>query len=71
MVAGGGAVEMELSQRLLEFAKKEKGKSWQEISNESGLFGNTDPGTFNMKEVGSSSPVIEYVIRPHINILCI
>ncbi len=46
-------------------------KSWQEINTETGLFGNTDPQTFNMKEVGSSSPVIEYVIRPHINILCI
>ena len=46
-------------------------KSFQEIDDETGLFGNTDPDTFNMREVGSSSPVIEYVVRPHINILCI
>jgi hypothetical protein len=46
-------------------------KSWQEINNTIGLFGNTNPTTFNMKDVGTSSPVIEYVVLPHINILCI
>ena len=46
-------------------------KSWHEIDTGSGLFGKIDPQSFNMKEIGSSSPVIEYVIRPHINILCI
>ncbi len=44
-------------------------KSWHDIDSETGLFGNTDPQTFNMNDVGSSSPVIEYIIRPHINIL--
>ena len=46
-------------------------KSWHEIDAGSGLFGKIDPQSFNMKEIGSSSPVIEYVIRPHINIVCI
>ncbi len=46
-------------------------KSWNEIDEETGLFGKTDPKSFNMRKVGLSSPVIEYVIRPHINILCV
>lgn len=46
-------------------------KSWQERGEDMGLFGSTNPRTFNMNEVNLSSPVIEYVIRPHINILCI
>lgn len=45
-------------------------KSWADIDQENGIFGSIDPQTFNMRSVGSSSPVIEYVIRPHINILC-
>jgi hypothetical protein len=46
-------------------------KAWQELDSETGLFGNIDPQYFNMRKVGSSSPVIEYVVRPHVQILCI
>lgn len=46
-------------------------KSWQELENNTGFFGRINPSFFNMNELQSSSPVIEYVIRPHINILCI
>ncbi|MDG5816327.1 hypothetical protein QA601_14625 [Chitinispirillales bacterium ANBcel5] len=46
-------------------------ESWQDFGDATGLFGSTDPQSFNMRTVGSSSPVIEYVIRPHLNILCI
>ncbi len=44
--------------------------SWKEIDNERGLFGSEDPRAFNMRSVQTSSPVIEYVIRPHLQILC-
>jgi hypothetical protein len=46
-------------------------KSWHEVDDSHGLFGALDPESFNMRTVGSSSPVIEYVIRPHVTILCI
>jgi hypothetical protein len=46
-------------------------KSWSDQENGTGLFGTPDPKNFNMRTVGSSSPVIEYVIRPHLNVLCI
>lgn len=46
-------------------------KSWQDIDETCGLFGTTNPECFNMHSVGSSSPVIEYVIRPHLNIVCL
>ncbi len=46
-------------------------KSWHKIDERSGLFGSIDPSTYNMRSVGSSSPVIEYVLRPHLNIICI
>ncbi|MBN1306745.1 MAG: hypothetical protein JXA18_02420 [Chitinispirillaceae bacterium] len=46
-------------------------KSWTEEDAECGLFGVTNPTAYNMHSVGSSSPVIEYVIRPHLNIICI
>lgn len=46
-------------------------KSWQEIDDTTGLFGDIEPTSFNMKDVGTSSPVIEYVVLPHVNILCI
>jgi len=45
--------------------------SWKQIDQEHGLFGSTNPESFNMSDIGSSSPVIEYVIRPHVQILCI
>jgi len=46
-------------------------KAWHDEGPSTGLFGSTNPKTFNMSDIGSSSPVIEYVIRPHVNILCI
>jgi len=46
-------------------------ESWREIDERRGLFGAIDPKNFNMRSVGSSSPVIEYVLRPHLNILCV
>ena len=46
-------------------------KSWRDQGEQTGLFGTIDPQSFNMRSVGSSSPVIEYVIRPHLNTLCI
>jgi len=45
--------------------------SWHDIDERSGLFGNAEPKSFNMRPTGQSSPVIEYVLRPHINILCV
>ncbi|MBD3316160.1 MAG: hypothetical protein GF344_10255 [Chitinivibrionales bacterium] len=45
--------------------------SWNDQDDNTGLFGSVDPRHFNMRKVGSSSPVIEYVIRPHLHILCI
>lgn len=44
-------------------------KSWVEIDAQNGLFGSIDPVNFNMRSVGSSSPVIEYVLKPHLNII--
>lgn len=46
-------------------------KSWTDVNDDCGLFGVTDPVNYNMRSVGSSSPVIEYVLRPHLNITCI
>ncbi len=46
-------------------------KSWHELDSTTGIFGSIDPATYNMRTVGSSSPVIEYVLRPHLNIICI
>ena len=46
-------------------------KSWHDVDERCGLFGTTNPSTYNMRSVGSSSPVIEYVLRPHLNIICI
>ncbi|MBN1130319.1 MAG: hypothetical protein JXA71_15110, partial [Chitinispirillaceae bacterium] len=46
-------------------------KSWHDIDESCGLFGAMDPVSFNMRSVGSSSPVIEYVVRPHVAVLCI
>jgi hypothetical protein len=46
-------------------------KAWHDIDDHTGLFGSIDPKNFNMRSVGSSSPVIEYVIKPHLNTLCI
>jgi hypothetical protein len=46
-------------------------KSWCDFDETTGLFGTVDPKSFNMRSIGSSSPVIEYVVRPHLNILCL
>lgn len=46
-------------------------RSWENTGPDTGLFGTTNPKTFNMRKIGSSSPVIEYVVRPHIQTLCI
>jgi hypothetical protein len=46
-------------------------KSWHDIDENCGFFGSLTPATFNMDSIGSSSPVIEYVVRPHLQICCI
>jgi hypothetical protein len=46
-------------------------KSWRDIDEQTGLFGAVSPDAFNMQSIGSSSPVIEYVIRPHLQICCV
>jgi hypothetical protein len=45
--------------------------SWHDLDERCGMFGATDPHAFNMRSVASSSPVIEYVVRPHLQTLCI
>jgi hypothetical protein len=45
--------------------------SWHDLDDDTGMFGTIDPSLFNMRSVASSSPVIEYVIRPHLQTLCI
>ena len=45
--------------------------SWYDLSDDMGMFGTIEPHAFNMQSVASSSPVIEYVIRPHLQICCI
>jgi hypothetical protein len=46
-------------------------KAWCDFDETTGLFGSIDPKSFNMRSIASSSPVIEYVLRPHLNILCL
>ena len=46
-------------------------KSWHDLGDNLGIFGTTNPLSFNMESTGSSSPVIEYVIRPHLQICCV
>ncbi|MBD3422670.1 MAG: hypothetical protein GF398_21350 [Chitinivibrionales bacterium] len=57
--------------QLLNFSIPYYLKAWQEQEGECGLFGTTDPSYFSMKAVASSSPVIEYVVRPHVHVLCV
>lgn len=45
--------------------------SWRDLDGKRGLFGSTQPSTYNMQEVASSSPVIEYVVQPHLQVCCI
>lgn len=44
--------------------------SWRDLDETTGLFGSLDPQPFNMRSIGTSSPVIEYVVRPHAHVLC-
>jgi hypothetical protein len=46
-------------------------KSWHDLDETHGLFGALDPQTHNMRSMSISSPVIEYVIRPHLQVLYI
>lgn len=64
-------IESQKIQRLLSRSLPYYLKSWNDIDNNTGLFGSIDPKNFNMRSVGASSPVIEYVLRPHLNVLCI
>ncbi|HEX7510289.1 MAG TPA: hypothetical protein VF335_03260 [Chitinivibrionales bacterium] len=57
--------------RLLSRAMPYYLASWRDIDEHHGIFGVVSPATFNMRSVGSSSPVIEYVVRPHLHICCI
>ncbi|HUI92739.1 MAG TPA: hypothetical protein VLX68_10870 [Chitinivibrionales bacterium] len=45
--------------------------SWHDLGDGTGMFGATDPAAFNMRSVASSSPVVEYVLRPHLQTLCL
>jgi len=46
-------------------------ESWHPIDDTMGIFGASEPQSFNMQAFEYSSPVIEYVIRPHLQICCI
>ena len=46
-------------------------KSWHDLDEDLGIFGAINPLSFNMESIASSSPVIEYVICPHVHICCI
>lgn len=56
------------SNQILELLSKSL-KDLLKSRSDDGLFGSVSPTTFNMSEMQSSSPVIEYVIRPHVNVL--
>jgi hypothetical protein len=71
MIEFNDNLEHEKILRLLSRAMPYYRRAWHEHDAASGLFGTVDPPSFNMRKVGSSSPVIEYVIRPHVQILCI
>jgi hypothetical protein len=46
-------------------------ESWHPIDDAMGIFGVSQPQSFNMQAFEYSSPVIEYVIRPHLQVCCI
>jgi hypothetical protein len=71
MIVFGEKLESSKILQLLESAIPYYLDAWQPLEGEMGLFGKVDPQVFNMRKVGSSSPVIEYVIRPHLNICTI
>ncbi len=45
--------------------------SWRELNERHGLFGSLDPTHYSMQSLDTSSPVIEYVVRPHLQVLCV
>ncbi len=71
MIQFGEKLELDKVLQLLSHALPYYQQSWHDVDEESGLFGTTEPHAFNMRKVGTSSPVIEYVVRPHLHILCI
>lgn len=58
------------SEQVLDLLSKSLNDLLQSNS-EDGLFGSVSPNLFNMENLQTSSPVIEYVIRPHVNILTV
>src|SRR5512133_3053606 len=62
-------LEKPLLLRFLERSFTHYEKCWTPAGEGCGYFGELDPEIFNMGDVGFSSPVIEYVIRPHLQIL--
>jgi hypothetical protein len=45
--------------------------AWHDVDATTGLFGRVSPSVYSMAAVGSSSPVIENVVRPHLQVLCV
>ncbi|MBD3390606.1 MAG: hypothetical protein GF418_01180 [Chitinivibrionales bacterium] len=71
MIQFGDTLEPDKVLQLLSSSLPYYLASWHDDGPDAGLFGTVDPVSFNMRKVGSSSPVIEYVMRPHAQILCI
>jgi hypothetical protein len=46
-------------------------ESWHLVDDTMGIFGVNEPRSFNMQAFEHSSPVIEYVIQPHLQTCCI
>ena len=44
-------------------------RCWEPVDDSCGFFGELDPKRYNMRSLQFSSPVIEYVVRPHAQIL--
>ncbi len=62
-------LEKPLLLRFLERSFSHYEKCWTPVDEACGFFGEIDPKLFNMGDMGFSSPVIEYVVRPHLQIL--
>jgi len=45
--------------------------SWRDLDDRRGIFGALEPTPYSMQSLQPSSPVIEYVVRPHLQVLCI
>jgi hypothetical protein len=69
MILFGEQIESGKILQLLSRAIPYYMQSWHATEDSMGIFGSLDPQFFNMHRVGSSSPVIEYVIRPHLHVL--